>query len=528
MQKKLFLLDGMALVYRAHFALIAKPIFNSKGVNTSALYGFASTLIDIINTQSPTHLAVAFDTSVPTARHIAFPAYKAQREAMPEELSAALPHIRRFLEAFRVPALSVDGYEADDIIGTLVHRAEAEDFDSWMVTPDKDFAQLVTPRTRIYKPGRQGNDVEILGVDEVKAKWNVQDPRQVIDILGLWGDTSDNIPGVPGVGEKTAQKLIAEYSSMENLLTQTSQLKGKLRESLEANREQALLCKKLATIDLDVPLTLSIDQLIRQPFDESQLRDILIEFEFNALGRRLMGENFKAGRGFSAPTASSPTPNPTPEGEFDFGDAAPSSTTAEELPPEPVAPVILKKIGDVPHTYLLLDTPEKQHAFYQELATQKTFCFDCETSSLDPITCQLLGLAFSWKKGHGFYLPFPSDKTATRSLLAHLEPIFSRPEVLKVGHNLKFDLSVLRWQGLEVAPSYFDTMLAHCLLESDQRHGMDYLSPKFIWAIPPSQLPHSSAKTKKIKSAWPMCRWRKSPNMPPRMPTSPGNSSKFS
>ena len=301
MAKKLFLLDGMALVYRAHFAFATRPIMTSKGVNTSALYGFTQTLLDIIKSQQPTHIAVAFDTHAPTQRHKEFPEYKAQREEMPEDLSAALPHVRRMIEAFNIPVITCDGYEADDIIGTLVRRAEQEDFESYMVTPDKDFGQLVSARTFIYKPSRMGEGIEVLGLPEVLLKWAVERPSQVIDVLGLWGDVSDYIPGVPGIGEKTASKLIAQYDSVENLLARTGELKGKLKENLEANRELALLSKKLATIICDAPCPIGLEELKLRERNDEEIKRLMVEFEFNSLGRRLYGEDFKAGRGFDAP-----------------------------------------------------------------------------------------------------------------------------------------------------------------------------------------------------------------------------------
>jgi DNA polymerase I len=285
MAKKLFLLDGMALVYRAHFAFATRPILTSKGVNTSALYGFTNTLLDIVKSQEPTHLAVAFDTQAPTQRHVDFPEYKAQREEMPEDLSAALPHVRRMIEAFNIPLLMCDGFEADDIIGTLVRRAEREGFESYMVTPDKDFGQLVSEKTFIYKPSRMGEGVDVLGVPEVLAKWGIQRPAQVIDVLALWGDASDNIPGVPGIGEKTASKLIAQHGSVENLLAHTAELKGKLKENLETFRDQALLSKKLATIILDAPCPIALDDLKIKPRNDDQLKSLFVEFEFNSLGR---------------------------------------------------------------------------------------------------------------------------------------------------------------------------------------------------------------------------------------------------
>src|SRR6185503_3582259 len=292
MPKKLFLLDGMALVYRAHFALIAKPIFTSKGVNTSALYGFTQTLLEIIRNQQPTHLAVAFDTDAPTQRHADFAEYKAQRQTMPEDLSAAMPHVRRMIEAFNVPILTCDGYEADDIIATLAKKAEKEGFITYMVTPDKDFGQVVSEKILMYKPSRMGDAAETLGLPKILQKWGIQHAEQIIDIMGLWGDTSDNIPGVTSIGEKTASKLIGQYGSIENLLAHTHELKGKLKETLEKHREDALLSKRLATLNCNAPCDIPLDQLqIQKPNDEA-VKALCVEFEFNTIGKRLYGDDF--------------------------------------------------------------------------------------------------------------------------------------------------------------------------------------------------------------------------------------------
>src|ERR1035437_4543211 len=309
MVKKLFLLDGMALVYRAHFAFINRPILTSKGVNTSALYGFTQTLLDILKIQKPTHIAVAFDTAAPTQRHVEFADYKANRQEMPEDLSAALPHVRRMVEALNIPVLTCDGYEADDIIGTLVRRAGMEDFTSYMVTSDKDFGQLVTANTFIYKPSRSGEGVEIISLPEIQNRWGVKRPEQVVDVLALMGDASDNIPGVPGIGEKTAMKLVAQYDTVENLLAHAGELTGRVKQALETNREQALLSKRLATIICDVPCVVDLDALKVQAPDEQKLKDLLVEFEFNSIGRRLFGEDFKAGQGSGSLKLNSQTLN---------------------------------------------------------------------------------------------------------------------------------------------------------------------------------------------------------------------------
>ena len=345
----------MALVYRSHFALVSRPIYTSKGVNTSALFVFTNTLIDVLQNQRPTHIAVAFDTEAPTERHRVFPEYKIQREAMPEDIEWALPHVRRLLEAFQVTVLTCDGYEADDIIGTLVRRAEPQDFECYMVTPDKDFAQLVSERSFIYKPGRMGDAAELLALAQIREKWGVEKPNQVIDILGLWGDASDNIPGVPGIGEKTAVKLIAQYGSVENLLAHTGELKGKLRENLEKYRDQALLSKRLATINCETPVEVDLNGLkVRLP-DEDKLKQLLIEFEFNTIGRRLFGDLFKAGRGVRAPPQD-PEPGAQAAEPMANGTSAPEPASDTATSEPPVSRANLKTLADVTHDYRMVTT----------------------------------------------------------------------------------------------------------------------------------------------------------------------------
>lgn len=466
MAKTLYLLDGMALAYRAHFAFIARPIMTSAGVNTSALYGFANTLIELLKNRQPTHWAVVFDTAAPTARHTAFPEYKAQRQEMPEDLSLALPAIRRLCEAMRVPVLTLDGYEADDIIGTLALRAEMEGFDTYMVTPDKDFGQLVSEHTFIYKPGTGGAPPEILGVTEVCQRWEVSSPAQVIDILALMGDAVDNIPGIPGIGEKTAKKLVAQFGSLEALLERTAELKGKQREKVETYAEQARLSKQLATINVTAPVTVTLDELAVQPLDEAATKVVLIEFEFNSLGRRLFGDDFKAGRGGKSSETKAPTPAP-----------------AAAEPPPAVPAAALKTIKDTPHDYRIARTAEERASLITQLLQQPAFCFDTETSSLDEQTAELTGLAFSWEAHTGWYVPLPPGAEG-RAILEEFKPVFARTDVELIGHNLKFDLNVLAWHGLEPQGRLFDTMLAHALLEPDQRHNMDYLSEVYLGYTP--------------------------------------------
>ncbi|MFO1488306.1 MAG: DNA polymerase I [Verrucomicrobiota bacterium] len=470
MAKRLFLLDGMALVYRAHFAFAVRPILTSKGLNTSAIYGFANTLLDILGKQQPTHLAVVFDTAAPTPRHVAYPEYKAQREAMPEDLSAALPHVRRLIEAFNIPVLSADGFEADDIIGTLARRAEKAGFKTFMVTPDKDFGQLVDENTFLFKPGRAGDDAEILDVEAIKKRWGIQRTEQVIDVLALMGDASDNIPGVPGIGEKTAIKLIGEFGSVENLLASTANLKGKLKESLEANREIALLSKQLVTILHDAPCPADLESLKLRPPNEESLKALLVEFEFNSLGKRLFGADFKAGRGFqSAQPDSAPTAETT---------AVVSPVVAEPdgLPVESKPAVPLKSLADVSHRFNVVNDAASRAKLIQELQTLDAVAFKAAVAGEDAKSARLEGLAFSWQPHAGVFVPLPSEPGRAATVLSEFKPLLESERLAKVGHNLKFDASVLRWRGLELRGTWFDTMVAHSLIEPDQRHALEYLS----------------------------------------------------
>lgn len=474
MAETLYLLDGMALIFRAHFALIRNPIRTSKGVDTSALFGFTNTLLDLLEKGRPTHVAVAFDTAAPTERHEIYPEYKAQREEMPEALAAAIPNVRRIVEAFRIPLIAMDGYEADDIIATLAKRAEGEGFDVFMVTPDKDFLQLVTDRVRVYRPGRQGAEPEVLGVEEVKDRWGVERVEQVVDVLGLMGDASDNVPGVPGIGEKTAQKLIAQFGSVEGLLSRTGELKGKVRENLEGHREQALLSKRLVTIRTDVPVAIGLDALRRTEPDGARLRDLFVEFEFNALGRRLFGADFKAGRGFGVGVGGRAAGGPV------LGDAG-----REPAQPAPAVAegAALKTIGGVPHNYVLIETLEGLRQLVARLSECTSFCFDSETDGLNPREATLLGLAFSASEGEAWYVALPEGESGRREWLEAMGPLFEGGAE-KVGHNLKFDLGVLRANGVVVRGPFFDTMIAHVLAEPGQRHGMDYLSEALLGYTP--------------------------------------------
>jgi DNA polymerase I len=478
MSKRLFLLDGMALVYRAHFAFATRPILTSAGFNTSALFGFTNTLLDLIAKHEPTHLMVAMDTPEPTARHKEYPLYKAQREEMPEDLSAALPHVARLCEAFRIPLIKCPGYEADDVIGTLAVAAEKEGYESYMVTPDKDYAQLVTEKTYMLKPGRKGDEIEILKAADVLEKWGIERTSQVIDILGLWGDASDNIPGVPGVGQKTAAKLIQKYGSIESLLEHSDELKGKQKENVEANRDKALLSKRLATIDCQVPFDYSLEDFERQSPDEALLRSLCVEFEFNSIGRRLFGDDFKAGRGKLKESS---------KGANDEGD---QSSTSEKVAAK------LATIEDTEHTYHCVATEAECRELIKKLEAVPVFCFDTETSGLDPKTSKIIGLSFSIAAHEAYYVPIipygddgmpASDwETADQSRLTLFEDILANPSIGKIGHNLKFDLSILRWHDVKVGGVIHDTMLMHTLIDPELRHGMDFLSEMYLGYAPVS------------------------------------------
>jgi len=468
----LFLLDGMALVYRAHFAFATNPIRTSSGRNTSAIYGFTNTLLELLTKQQPTHLAVVFDTAAPTARHKEFPAYKAQREEMPEDLSVAIPDVKRLIRAFNLPALELDGYEADDIIGTLAREACAQNFVTFMVTPDKDFGQLVNECVKIYRPGRMGDGAEVLGVPEVLAKWGIKRCDQVRDILGFMGDTSDNIPGIPGVGPKTAEKLIAQYDTLENALDHFAEQKGKLKESLEKFRDQALLSKRLATIDINVPIPFEPEKLRVGPRDEPTLRALMSEFEFNNIGRRLFGEDFKAGRSGGSPTGApaglthSKVAADVPIGGSVKSKKTPplgtAAATSEALnPPIPPVPAALRTIDDVKPDYQIVTDEPAQKSLLAELTKAKELAVAID---LDPKgACR--GIAFSRQPGQAHYLSF--DK----KLLPLLE------ETNFIGHDIKPGLRTLQ---LTAVRRTFDTALAHSVVFPDLRHSLEFVAESLL------------------------------------------------
>ena len=468
-EKKLFLLDGMALVYRAFFAFNQNPRITSTGLNASAMFGFTNTLLDVLNKQKPTHIAVVFDTDKPTDRHLEYEKYKAHREEMPEDLRRSLPYIQRIIEGFNIPVIMHDGFEADDIIGTFALQAADLGFEVFMMTPDKDFGQLVREHVYIYKPGRMGNPDEVMGVPEVLKKWEVERVDQVIDILGLWGDSVDNIPGVPGVGEKTAKKLIQEFGNVENILANTDKLKGAMKDKFENHREQAIMSKRLATINTAVPVELHPEDLILKSPDEERLREVFTELEFRTMMKRVFGDNGQPNGTPAAPQAA-----PLQGSLFDIpSDAAPAPVES------------FKTIENTRHDYILCHTPELIEQVIAEMEAAGEFCFDTETTGLVAFEADIVGLALSCKAHKAYYIPFPRDFEAAREQFGRFKKLFAGSN-LKIAQNIKYDLMVLQRYGVEVAEPWFDTMLAHYLVEPDMRHNMDILAESYLHYRPVS------------------------------------------
>jgi len=472
--KKLFLLDAFALIYRAHFALSKNPRFTSGGLNTSAIMGFTNTLLEVLKKENPSHMAVVFDTSAPTERHIDFADYKAHRQAMPEDLSTAIPYIIRLIEGFNIPVIFADGYEADDLIGTLAKKAELEGFTVYCMTPDKDFGQLVSENIFIYKPARMGNGMEILGVKEILEKWEIDHVEQVIDILGLWGDAVDNIPGIPGIGEKTAKQLIKQYGSIENIISNSHELKGKLRENVENFAEQGLISKKLATIMLNAPVDLDVDALHVDEPNRDMLEPLFAELEFRTLGKRIFGDEFSIADIKSAPSS----------GQMDlFGNHEIQESTGSNERTEaslPQLPLSFKNISNTEHNYHLTDTPEKRSNLINLLKVNSAVCFDTETTGLDANNCELVGLSFSVRQGEAWYVPLPADQNECRTVLNEFKSVLENPLISKIGQNIKYDILVLKWYDVHIQGELFDTMLAHYLIDPDSRHNMDLLAENYL------------------------------------------------
>ncbi len=564
-EKKLFLLDALALIYRAHFAFNKNPRINSKGMNTSAVFGFMNAMMEVLTKEKPSHIGVAFDSSKKTFRHEQFPMYKATRQKQPEDISVAMPYIKKLVEAMHIPMLIMDGYEADDIIGTLAKRASEAGFEVFMMTPDKDYGQLVEEHVYIYKPAFMGKAAEKLGVKEVLERWQIERVDQVTDMLGLVGDSVDNIPGIPSVGEKTAQKLIADFGSIENLIANADQLKGKLKENVITYADQGILSKQLATIHLDVPVPFDEEHLRHSDYDRPRLAALLDELEFRQMKTRLLGDDDDIPAQFAAPkpvkekesagqmnlfggNAAEPAflPFPTaaanPSGadelpfSFDEDDttapaveapaAKPKSRKAKsagvpvsvpvasgeaatpdgvsetittddvrgaEVTEEPayldvypdyeideVQPERRKTIYSTLHDYRLVDTPELRASLIHYLSLQPSLCFDSETTAIDPVEADLVGLSFAYKTGEAFYVPVPEDRAAAQAVVDEFRPVLENPAIEKIGQNLKYDLLMLKKYGVEVQGKLFDTMLAHYLIEPEMRHNMDAMSEKYL------------------------------------------------
>jgi DNA polymerase I len=539
-QKKLFLLDALALIYRAHFAFNKNPRISSKGVNTSAVFGFMNSLLEVLQKEKPTHIGVAFDHSKKTFRHEQFPMYKATRQSQPEDISVAIPYIKQLIAAMNIPMLIMEGYEADDIIGTLSHKACVNnDFEVYMMTPDKDYGQLVNDCVHIYKPAFMGKPAEKLGVKEICERWGIERVDQVRDLLGLMGDSVDNIPGIPSVGEKTAQKLIAEFGSVENLIANADQLKGKLKENVVQYGQQGLMSKELATIHMEVPIAFDEEALKISEYDKPRLAALLDELEFRQMKTRLLGEDVPTASAakttaakptngqmglFDPAPAFMPMPAAAPSGADDlpflFGDGnVPAATTPEPAKKtrarktEVTTPVASgeaatpdvaaeaatwgddaheadidplfasqprKTIHSTLHDYRLVDTPELRASLVTYLNEQTSVCFDSETTAIDPVEADLVGLSFAYRPGEAFYVPVPPDRTEAQAVVDQFKPFFENEAIEKVGQNLKYDLLMLKKYGVVVRGPLFDTMLAHYLIEPEQRHNMDAMAEVYL------------------------------------------------
>jgi len=468
--KKLFLLDAYALIFRAYYAFIKNPRITSKGLNTSAIFGFLLALEEVLQKRKPTHIAVVFDTPTPTFRHEMYTDYKAHRDETPEDIKKAVPYIKRLIEAYRIPVIDCPGFEADDVIGTLARMASERGFVTYMMTPDKDYAQLVSDNVFMLKPSRSGNESLLWGVEDIQKEFSVERPEQVIDILALMGDTADNIPGAPGVGPKTAMKLIGEYGSVEELFKNTDKLKGKLKDIIEENRAKIELSKKLATIEQYVPVELDEKALELEVPDPVKLKTLFEELEFKTIAAKILSEIDKSEKPRSSEQFFS-QPADNQQGSL-FG--------AETMAP----PQMKKSIENVEHNYIHLESKSDIREFVKKVTALGEFCFDSETTGIDPLESELVALTFSWEKGTGYLIHFPESQEETKDILEIVRPLFENPKILKSGQNMKFDIQVLANYGVEVKGPLFDTMIAHYLLEPDMRHNMNLLSESYLGYSP--------------------------------------------
>jgi DNA polymerase-1 len=480
MEKKLFLLDAYALVFRAYYALIRSPRITTKGKNTNAQFGFINTLVDLINNQKPTHIAVCFDTHALTERHTDFADYKANRQETPEDIMAAVPDIKRMIKGFNIPVVEMDGYEADDVIGALAKQAEKVGYQVYMVTPDKDYGQLVSENIKIYKPPYQGGSLEILGPKEVCEKWDIKSVDQVIDVLGLMGDAVDNIPGIPGVGEKTAAKLLKEYGTLENILENAANIKGALGEKIRNGKDLAIMSKKLATIIIDVPVSFHEEDFCMKEWNRDVLKEIFAELEFKTIGKRILGEDIPGLPNedkIQAPAKAqldlfgNEVPQPEP--------AAKAALSAPEGD-EPSFLSVERNIKNTDHFYQLIQTDEEIASLLKTLEGFELISFDTETTNIDANLAELVGLSFSVKPGEGYYVPCPADRETTMGILEKFRALFSDESKTWIGQNIKYDLLVLKWYGAALSGKLFDTMLAHYVIEPDGKRSMDLLSAKYL------------------------------------------------
>jgi len=482
MSKKLFLLDAFALVFRAYYALIRNPRVTSKGRNTNAQFGFTNTIIELIKNQNPTHMAVCFDTHAPTERHTDFADYKANRQETPEDILSAVPDIKRIIEALNIPVIAIDGYEADDVIGALAKMAEKEGYEVFMVTPDKDYGQLVSENIKIYKPPYQGGKFEILGPKEVCEKWDIENVDQVIDMLGLMGDAVDNIPGIKGVGEKTAAKLLKEYGTLENILDNADKIKGKLGEKVIEGKEAAIMSKKLATIILNVPVEFHEENFLIKEMNKPALKEVFEELEFKTLGKRILGEDGTDDGQPKTDNGQRTTDNSKSSPQMDlFGNIIEQPEPAAiKVKAEDDIILVDKNINNTPHDYSLVQTDTEIKELVTYLSASEEICFDTETTGIDANDAEMVGMSFSVKPGEGFYVFCPPDQKETARRLKFFEPLFNDASKTWIGHNIKYDMLILKWYGYELAGNTFDSMLAHFVIEPDGKNGMDALSEKFL------------------------------------------------
>ncbi|MFZ1532965.1 MAG: DNA polymerase I [Chitinophagaceae bacterium] len=482
MEKKVFLLDAFALVFRAYYALIRNPRLTSKGKNTNAQFGFTNALVELITKQKPSHMAVCFDTSAPTERHTDFADYKANRQETPEDISAAVPDIKKIIEGFNIPVIGIDGYEADDVIGTLSKQGEKAGYEVYMVTPDKDYGQLVSEKIKIYKPAYQGNDAEILGPAEICAKWNIKDVTQVIDMLGMMGDAVDNIPGIPGVGEKTAAKFLAEYGSLENTLANADKIKGAMGEKVKKGKKMAILSKKLATIITNVPVEFHEEDFRLKEWNKEKLKEVFAELEFRTLGKRLLGEEFSVASSSKGVVEKEMAQGVQTDlfGNIIEPEIKKTEPVLQDTESDGAGLVVDKNINNTPHKYEAVEGDAAIKKLVAELKKHDEICFDTETTGIDANDAELVGLSFSVKPGEAFYVPCPADQIRTKEILAHFDSLFSDKKKIWIGQNTKYDLLMLKWYGVEIKGELFDTMLAHYVIEPDGKRSMDILSEKFL------------------------------------------------